>query len=152
MEVVVEALTLHQLVVRALLDEPSLLEHRDRVGVADRAEPVSDDHGGALFEHPVEVALDRRLGLGVESARGLVEQQDRRIVVERAGDADALSLSAGELGDRCRPTFVSYPSAMLSMNPAASAISAARWTRARSGISSPSAMFRAIVSSKRYGA
>ena len=95
-EVVVEALALHQLVVRAVLDEPALLEHQDQVGVADRAQAVRDDEGRAPFEQRVHVLLHDALRLGVERARGLVEDQDRRASIERARDRDALALAAGE--------------------------------------------------------
>ena len=37
------------------------------------------------------------LGFGVERRRSLVEQDDRRILDQRAGDGDALALAAGEL-------------------------------------------------------
>lgn len=37
-------------------------------------------------------------GLAVERAGGLVSQNDERVVDQRAGDADALLLAAGELG------------------------------------------------------
>ena len=80
----------------AVLNDTALFEHGDRVRVADRGQAVRHDHGGAVFEHAVEVALDRGLGFGVEGARGLVEQQHGRVVVEGARDADALGLPAGE--------------------------------------------------------
>src|SRR6266545_7057334 len=39
----VEAATLEQLVVRSLLDDPSVLEDDDQVGVADRRQAMRDD-------------------------------------------------------------------------------------------------------------
>ena len=44
------------------------------------------------------VALDDALALVVERAGRLVEDQDRRIGGERAGDGDALALAAGKVG------------------------------------------------------
>ena len=44
----------------------------------------------------VQRRLHLRLALGVERAGGLVEQQDRRVLQEGAGDGDPLALAAGE--------------------------------------------------------
>src|SRR5207247_8378722 len=44
----------------------------------------------------VEVPLDGLLRLDVERARGLVEEEDRRTVVDGAGDGDALRLPTGQ--------------------------------------------------------
>ena len=95
-QVVVEPAPLHQLVVRALLDEAAALEDDDQVGVADRAQPVRDHERRAALEQLVEVLLDRALGLGVERARRLVEEQHRRPVVDGARDRDPLLLAARE--------------------------------------------------------
>ena len=43
-----------------------------------------------------ERLLDRALGLDVERARGLVEDEHGRVAQDRAGDRDALLLAAGE--------------------------------------------------------
>ena len=40
--------------------------------------------------------LHQRLALGVERAGRLVEQQDRRVAQDGAGDGDALALAAGQ--------------------------------------------------------
>ena len=40
----------HQLVVRAALDDPAVVEHDDHVGAADRREPVRDDERRAAGE------------------------------------------------------------------------------------------------------
>ena len=41
--------------------------------------------------------MNELLALGVEVARGLVEDQDARVGEDRAGDAESLPLAAGEL-------------------------------------------------------
>ncbi len=46
---------------------------------------------------PVEALLDRRLDLRIERRGRLVEDQDRRVLEQHAGDGDALALAAGEL-------------------------------------------------------
>ena len=67
----------------ALLDDAALVEDDDQVGVDDGREAVRDDEGGAAGPGGIERPLDAGLGLGVQRAGGLVEQQDRRVL--RAG-------------------------------------------------------------------
>ena len=55
------------------------------------------DDGGAGAVDPVEQLHDADAGLRVEVAGGLVGDQQHRPVDERAGDRDALLLTAGEL-------------------------------------------------------
>ena len=85
-----------ELVEGAGLDDAALVEHQDAVGVADRGEAVGDHEGGAALHDLVERRLQLALGRGVERARRLVEDQDRRVLEERAGDRQALALAAGE--------------------------------------------------------
>ena len=109
----------------SLLDETAALEHDDEICVANRAQTVCDNERGAAFEEAVDVAFDDRLGLRVESARRLVEEQHRRLAVEGTGDRQALRLTSrqgqaavtdrgvvskgeplnelGQVGDLCRP-------------------------------------------------
>ena len=72
---------------------------------------VGDEHDGvARLVEALEERHDLDAGLRVEVAGGLVGEQDRRIVHQRARDGDALALAAGELvraggscGRRARP-------------------------------------------------
>ncbi len=58
---------------------------------------VGDENDGvALLIKAFEKRHDFFAGLGIEVAGWLVGQDDRRIVDQRAGDRDALALSAGE--------------------------------------------------------
>ena len=67
-------------------------------------EAVGDDERGAAAGEAVEGAADQRLALGVERGGRLVEEQDRRVAQDGAGDREALALAAGELaGGRARP-------------------------------------------------
>lgn len=57
-----------------------------------------DDDGDAeLFVDVADQLEDLARGLGVERARGLIAEQNLRICCERAGDGNALLLTAGEL-------------------------------------------------------
>lgn len=74
-------------------DDAAVLEHHDQVGVADRAEPVRDGERRAAVGEAVEGHLEFPLGLGVEGAGGLVEDEDARIDQHRARDGETLPLA-----------------------------------------------------------
>jgi penicillin-binding protein 1A len=71
-----------ELVEAALLDDPPALDDVDAVGVAHRAQPVGDDHPGD--PQPPKALGDDRLGLVVQGAGRLVEQQNLRPVDQGA--------------------------------------------------------------------
>ena len=81
----------------AALGDPAGVEHDDLVGADDGRQAVGDDDGRAVRGDAVERRLDRFLGAAVERAGGLVEDQDRRVLQQRAGDRHALLLAAREL-------------------------------------------------------
>ena len=83
-----------QVGVRALLDDASAVEHDDAVAVLDRRQPVRDDDRRAPAHQLFERRLDQPLRLGVERRGRLVEDQDRRVLEDRARDRDALPLAA----------------------------------------------------------
>jgi hypothetical protein len=76
---------------------PAGVEHHDLVGADHGRQAVGDDDGGAVAGDAVEGRLDRFLGPAVERAGRLVEDQDRRVLEQRAGDGDALLLAARQL-------------------------------------------------------
>ena len=58
---------------------------------------MGDHDRGAAFGNLVERRLDRLLGSAVERAGGFVEDQDRRVLEQGAGDCHALFFAAREL-------------------------------------------------------
>ena len=82
-------------------EDPALLEDRDPVAHLDRLVDVVGDEDDRLAQLGLQaqelvlqpLAVDR-----VDRAERLVHQHQRRVGRERAGDADALALAAGELG------------------------------------------------------
>ena len=85
---------------RPQLDHPPEVHHGDAVGdVADHAEVVGDEHVGdaELVAQVRQQVHDPRLHRDVERRQRLVEDDDLGLDGERAGDADALALTAGEL-------------------------------------------------------
>ena len=82
--------------MRAVMDSPVANGH-GTVGLGGNARVVRDEYDGlaALLEL-VEGFHDERPGCRVQVSRGLVGQDDGRIVDEGARDGDALHLSTRE--------------------------------------------------------
>ena len=107
--------------VRAL-DDPAGVHDGDVVGhLGHHAEVVGDDHdrGVELALQPLDQLEDLRLHGHVERGRGLVGDQQLRVVGQRHGDHRALAHAAGELvrvgrpragaARGCRPARASRP-------------------------------------------
>ena len=80
--------------MRALFDQLPIGHDQDQVGVHDRAQPVGDDDRRAA--QVSQVAVHQPLGDGVEGAGRLVQQQDARLLRQRARQGDPLALAARE--------------------------------------------------------
>jgi len=65
--------------MRAVLDDPSAVEHEDPVGPLDGREPMRDHDRGPAEHQPSEGLLDEVLALVVERRGRLIEQQDGRV-------------------------------------------------------------------------
>src|ERR1700735_1855474 len=96
-ELRVRPLVRQERVVRAFLDDAAVIEDRDAVGAADGAQAMGDDERRASTEELDHRLLDQPLALAVETRRGFIEHDDRRILEKDAGDGDTLALAAGEL-------------------------------------------------------
>ena len=82
-----------QVDVAADLDQPAAIEHQDRIGTLYGREAVGDDETRAVAHQRRERLLHQPFRLGVERGTRLVEQQDRGIAQQRAGDGQPLPLS-----------------------------------------------------------
>ena len=91
--------------MRALLDDAALVHDNQAVRPPEGGQAVRDRNGRAIRDQTVQRLLDQRLGLRVDAAGGLVENQHARVVQDRPGDADPLALAPGEclpaLADGC---------------------------------------------------
>ena len=83
-----------QCIRRAVLHEPAPLHHQDAVEAAHRGQPVRDGDDGAAVHEAAERFADQLLRFAVERGGRLVEQQQRGVLQEGAGDGDALALPA----------------------------------------------------------
>jgi hypothetical protein len=86
-----------QLLVGAALDDAAGLHHQDLVRVDHGGQAVRDDQRGLVLRGALQFRLDGALVGAVQGRRGLVEDQDRRVLQQRAGDGHALLLAAGQL-------------------------------------------------------
>ena len=77
-------------------DAAALVEDDDLVGCRDRVELVGDDDEGRVAPQGCHGVCDARFILGVERARGLVEENDGRSFQVRTCDGDALAFAAGQ--------------------------------------------------------
>src|SRR5262249_12064516 len=95
-ELRVEAARRDELVVPAALDDAATVDDEDDIGVADRREPVRDDHAGPGGQERAQRLLDGQLGARVDVRGRLVEDEDARIREQRARDGDELPLPLAE--------------------------------------------------------
>src|SRR6266478_5032623 len=91
----------HELVVRAELDDPTMLEHADTIGMADRRETMGDQNGRAMPCRGEQAIKDLCFPAHVELRGRLVKQHHagaHRDGRERSGERDALPLAARQVG------------------------------------------------------
>ena len=82
--------------MRAHLAHLALVHHDDLVGALDGRKPVGDDQRGASLDQPGQRLAHPELGIGVHAGGRLIEDQDARVVGQRAGKRDQLLLPGGE--------------------------------------------------------
>jgi hypothetical protein len=83
-----------EILVTADLGHPAALERHDGVGPADGRQAVRDDERGAVPHQVGQRVLHQQLRLGVERRGRFVQDQDRRVLQQRARDGQALALPA----------------------------------------------------------
>src|SRR3954471_2451885 len=78
------------------LRDPSVIDFDYVVGGAGEPRRVCDEDARASAHEAIQAFHHLVLAVPVESRRGLVQDDDRRVAQQRAGDPDALALAAGE--------------------------------------------------------
>jgi hypothetical protein len=81
--------------VAALADDAAMVHHHDAFQPLNGGEAMGDDDRRASGHQVLEPDLHQPLVFGIECARRLVEQKQRRIAQDGARDCNALALSAG---------------------------------------------------------
>ena len=82
--------------MRAALHDPAAIDDEDLIGMLDGREPVRDDDNRLPPRELGEGLLYEGLVLRVDARRRLVEDHDRGVLEQRAGDGDALLLPSRE--------------------------------------------------------
>ena len=85
-----------QFLMGAVGGDSAFVEHHDRIRVPAGAGALRDHDHGAPAGGAAQRRQDPALGARVHAGGGVVQDQDARIGQQRAGDGDALLLSAGE--------------------------------------------------------
>ena len=88
---------LDQLGVRPLLDDLSLVEHVDAVGVENGFDPVGDHEAGFPWHRLINVGLDCFFGLPVEGWGSLVKHKNLGFFKEGSADGYSLFLASRQL-------------------------------------------------------
>lgn len=81
----------------ALLDDVTVVEDDDLVGIADGTEAVGNDEGGASLHDGVHTSLYQLFGTGVDTGGRLVEDQDGGIGNGSTGNGKELALALAEV-------------------------------------------------------
>ncbi len=82
----------------ALLHDVAVVHHQDQVGVADGGQAMGDDEAGAALHQGVHRLLDQHLGVGIHRTGGFVQDQDRGVGQDGAGDGQQLHLALRDVG------------------------------------------------------
>ena len=75
----------------------TFMEYADFIGMADGGETVGDGNGRTVLHQLFKRILYHAFAFGIEGGSRFVQDEDRRILQNGAGNADALALTAGEL-------------------------------------------------------
>ena len=97
MQARVKALMAHEFGVWTLFHNPSARHDHDPVRMLDGGDAVRHDQGGATRHQALQCFLHQALGFVVQRRGGFIQNEDRRVLVERTRNRQALALSAGKL-------------------------------------------------------
>src|SRR5579883_234571 len=90
----VVAIAYHKIVVRTSLHDTSVVEYDDHVGVADRAQAVSDNN--LRTGNRAQILLHLLLRQNIQVTGCFIKQQNGRVVGDGPGQRESLALPAGE--------------------------------------------------------
>src|SRR5262249_32070734 len=82
--------------MRAVLDDPALVEHQDAIQMRNRRKPVSNHDDGLVLHEVFEGLLDGLLGDRVEAGGRFIEYQDGGVLDDDARYRNPLALPSGE--------------------------------------------------------
>src|SRR5689334_17109735 len=92
----VPSAAVHKFVVRAVLDDPAVLDRKYPVGLPQRRETMGDDDDRAPGADAAHVLLDDPFAFVVEGACRLIKDQYPRIGDQSTCNRNTLALPAGQ--------------------------------------------------------
>src|SRR3984893_10242790 len=92
-EIAVDPLATDQHLRRPILTDLSRLQDNDPIEAAQARQTMGNGNDGSPSHQPIQSFPHRFLGLAVQCRGCFIEQQDRRILEESAGNAEALALA-----------------------------------------------------------
>ena len=87
----------HQALVGALLADALFVQDENPVSALNGGQPMGDNQGGAVACQVLQGPLHHLLALGVQSAGGLVQNEDGRVLQKGPGNGKPLALASGQL-------------------------------------------------------
>ena len=93
---VVDAVPRHQLRMRPALGDPPILQRQNAVRGNDARKPVGENQGRTAFHELIECFADDGLAVRIDRGQRLIQDEDRRVPEQCAGDRNSLPLSAGQ--------------------------------------------------------
>lgn len=93
----VQTAPLQQFFVVSFFHGTAILKHDDLVGLFDRGQSMRDCDGGAVLGYSVERLLNNSLSADINRAGRLVEDQNRGLRDNAAGDGKSLALASTQL-------------------------------------------------------
>jgi len=97
-EVLVDSSHVDELLVVALLDDLTVLENHNLVGILDGTESVGNDDDGlaSLVNQLIESSLDLEFRLSVKGRSSFIKENDVRVANESSGNSHSLLLASRE--------------------------------------------------------
>ena len=86
-----------QLIMAAALDNPSMLENHDHIGIPNCGQSVCDNEYGSSVHQRIHTFLHNRLCSGIDRRCRLVHNHNRRICNCSTRNRNQLSLSLGQI-------------------------------------------------------
>ena len=88
----------HQLLVIANRADHAVIHNHDQIGILHRCDTLSDNQLGSTGDFLPEGLADHSIGGGIHRGGRVVQNQNFRLLQQRTGNAQALLLTAGNIG------------------------------------------------------
>ena len=104
--------------MRPALDDPAAFQHENLIRAQHGRKPMRDDEARPVRHQMLERFLDQPLGRGVHARRRFIENEDRRILEQRARDRQPLLFAHAQFHPALARPRCSSPLGRRSMNGA----------------------------------